>query len=107
MRNIGIVLSVLALTLAPSLVAAADNSGAAYTAGGQKPGNGSEAAATQPPAAFYPRPHNTSEWLRTLHPEAVFGTAVGLLLAAGIVLSVFMIGDAFRRSRPVSTRRDA
>ena len=105
MRSLGLFLGVLALlTAAPSLAAAADNPDTAF-ARGQKPGNGSTAAATQPPAGQSLSPRNTSERLRALHPEAVLGTAVALLLAAGVVFSIIMIRDAFGRPHAVRTRR--
>ena len=105
MRNIGVFLAALALlTAAPAFVAGADDPGAAVRRA-PAPGNGSPATATQPPAGRSFVPHNTSERLRALHPEAVLGTAVALLLAAGVILSIIMIRDAFGRPHPVTTRR--
>ena len=104
MRNLARLLAALALlTAAPSLATAADDPGTVLRA--PAPGNGSLATATQPPAGRSFVPHNTSERLRALHPEAVFGTAVALLLAAGVVLSIIMIRDAFGRPHPATTRR--
>ena len=105
MRNVEVLLAALALlTAAPSFAAAADNPGTTVTRA-PAPGDGSPATATQPPAGRPFVPHNTSERLRALHPEAVLGTAVALLLTAGVVLSILMIRDAFGRPHPVTTRR--
>jgi hypothetical protein len=105
MRAVGVLLGPVAiLTVASVAAPVAEGRDTSYTLE-QAPGNGSAAVATQPPAGRSGRPHNTSERLRMLHPEAAFATLVGLLAAVSVVLSIRMVREAFRRPHPSTTRR--